>query len=93
MGAAALNGAHHARESKENTPPGRGGWDLSAQGNIQGITVKRNSQLDTVGNGYITFKDCFRSKEVIDELREEWRKIDKKERGQITLADLPDLTP
>jgi hypothetical protein len=55
--------------------------------------------LDPKGKGYITFKDCFKSKEVIDDLRTEWRsltsKLGKGTKGvrYFTLADLPDLTP
>jgi hypothetical protein len=56
-------------------------------------------ELDPSGSGAVTFKDCFDSKTVIDDLRAEWKALTsklRKGRGDVrhfTLDDLPDLTP
>ena len=48
--------------------------------------------MDQEGKGYLVFGDLFRSKTALDDLRKDWKKLDKKGKGHITLEDLPDLT-
>ena len=55
-------------------------------------------ELDPDGKGHITFKDCFGSKTVVEDLHKKWLELLKETGNEATkkslkLSDLPDLTP
>ena len=46
------------------------------------------AMMDTDGNGVVTFKDSLKNKNAIDEMRTEFKKLDKTGKGYITLQDV-----
>ena len=46
------------------------------------------AMMDTDGNGVITFKDSLKNKNAIDEMRTEFKKLDKTGKGYVTLQDV-----
>ena len=57
------------------------------------LAEKEYPLMDTEAKGYITQKDVDRNQPLILRLQGEFKKLDKGNKGYITLADLPDLTP
>ena len=57
------------------------------------LAEKEYPLMDTEAKGYITRKDVDLNQPLISRLQGEFKKLDKSNKGYITLADLPDLTP
>jgi len=49
--------------------------------------------MDAEAKGFITLKDVYRNKALIQRIGQEFGNLDTKGKGYVTLADLPDLTP
>jgi Ca2+-binding EF-hand superfamily protein len=55
--------------------------------------AKEYPLMDTEAKGHITLKNVSRNKPLIQRLELEFKKLDRSDKGYVTLSDLPDLTP
>jgi len=64
----------------------------SVRGKEKQTAPEEWEMMDADGDGVITFKESLKNQIAIDELVAEFKEIDKKNRGYVTLDDLPDPT-